>query len=539
MRNLSLEEQTRLRVLQIQYETLKSVLETSTRRLEQLQEEEKRREVDEIARHKTAEGLKAFCEYYLDITPTPDQMVYEKNAEGKWCTVNRSSNKWGKTFWEACGVIQEAYYKLDIETDDDKAWLQAEYLQAVAAPEYSGSKTLLNEFKKIVEGEIMKPNGHPNASKLKGWFITKAKGLESDSNIPPIIRMYNNSELWGRSYSGLGASMKQKTFYNIVIDESGDIPELHKFIFLTLLPRTAMAKYGRIRIIGTPQGYKYDYSLVIQELERDPNAYVHQGSMKENIYITTESFNRMKEAYKNDPVMMRQVMEGDLIAGGRSVFPGDVVEHMIDLDSPIVRPAYKGHQYIIGIDAAVKTDELVITVFDVTKKPYLIVKQFAIEANFLSPDSFYAEIRSIQKEYNGAFVMFDASGMGGQIMEIQLQAICVNIFFFQIVATKTNPEKGQLNKGDMIVNARDMMLQDRNPVIIHNEDGTIREAYEENPDYGLIRMPNLYALAEQLKVYDYDDKHLQTDKMMSFCLACWGIKLFVSFAAVQCYRRAR
>ncbi len=504
-----------------------------------MQEEEKRREVDEVARHKTAEGLKAFCEYYLDITPTPDQMVYEKNSEGKWCVVNRSSNKWGKTFWEACGFIHEAYYKLDVETDDNKAWLKAEYLQAVAAPEYSGSKTLLNELKKIVEGEIMKPNGKTNASKLKGWFITRAKGLESDSNLPPIIKFFNNSEVWGRSYSGLGASMKQKTFHNIVIDESGDIPELHKFIFITLLPRTAMAKFGRIRIIGTPQGYRYDYSLVIQELERDPNAYVHQGSMKENIYITTEAYNRLKDAYKHDPEMMRQVMEGELISSGRSVFPGEVVEHMIDLKLPMEQGPLSGHRYIVGIDAAVKSDELVITVIDVSKIPYILVKQFAIEANFMSPDTFYAEIHSIQKQYNNAYGMFDASGMGGQLMEIQLQEICVNLFFFQSVATKTNQEKEQLNKGDMIVNAREMMLQGRNPVIIHNEDGTIREAYEENPDYGLIRMPNYYDLAEQLKVYDYDDKHLRTDKMMSFCLACWGIKLFVSFAAVQCYRRAR
>ena len=486
-----------------------------------MKDQQERIRVDKIARKKTPEGLKEFCRYYLGIELTPDQFEYEKKSMGKWIRVNRSGNKWGKTFFEALGIIWEAYYKLNIETDDPIAWLKTEYLQGVAAPEYSGSRTLLNELIKIVEGKILLPGGEPNQSKLKGWFIKKMKGIESDSTQPPVIKFFNNAELWGRSYSGLGASMKQKTFHRIIIDESGDIPELHKFIFATLIPRTTMSKTGLIAIIGTPQGFKFDYSLVISELEDDPDAYVHQASTKENIYITPEALARLTKAYKHDPVLMMQVLHGEMVETGGAVIPGDVVDHAVDLNLPMTQGALRGHRYVGGIDSAMKTDENAITILDVTREPFNVVKQFGISAKHLPPETFYAEIISLQKEYNSMFVLFDASGFGGQIMRAALLEKTMNIMFANIVGTKTREEREQINKGDLIVNVREMLTYGREKQVFYDKEGNISEIIEENENYGLIRMPNYSDLIQQTKIYQWDDKNLITDKFISFALACW------------------
>ena len=504
-----------------------------------MKDQKKRLAVDRVAKTKSAEGLKKFCRYYLGIELTPDQFVYEKNSSGKWIRVNRSGNKWGKTFFEALGVIWEAYYKLDIRTDDPLVWLKAEYLQGVAAPEYSGSKTLLNELVKIVEGKILLPDGHANSSKLRGWFISKKIGLESDSNRPPIIKFFNNAEVWGRSFSGLGASMKQKTFHRIIIDESGDIPELHKFIFATLVPRTTMSKTGLIAIIGTPQGYKFDYSLVISELEDDDDAYVHQASMKENIYVTKEAMDRMLKAYKHDPVLMMQVMHGELVEVGGAVIPGDVIDHAIDLNLPMLQGAIRGHRYVGGIDSAMKTDENAITIIDVTTQPFIVVKQFGISAKFLPPETFYAEIISLQKEYNSMYVLFDSSGFGGQIMKAALLEKSLNILFANIVGTKTREEREQRNKGDLVVNVREMMTDGRDKEVYCDKEGTISEIIEENDNYGLIRMPNHSELIQQTKVFQWDDKNLITDKFISFALACWLAKKRISTSIEFSERRRR
>lgn len=486
-----------------------------------LKETRERTRVDKIAKEGTAEGLREFCRYYLGIELTPDQFIYEKNSAGKWIRVNRSGNKWGKTIFESMGITMDAYYKLNIKTNDPLSWLQAEYIQGVAAPEYSGSRTLLNELIKVVEGKIVLPDGNTNQSKLKGWFIKKIRGIESDSTQPPVIKFFNNAELWGRSYSGLGASMKQKTFHRIIVDEAGDIPELHKFIFATLVPRTTMSQMGIIAIIGTPQGYKFDYSLVIAELEDDPDAYVHQASTKENIYITPEALDRLTRAYKHDPVLMMQVLHGEMVEVGGAVIPGDVIDHMIDLNLPMLQGALRGHVYVGGIDSAMKTDENAITIIDVTKKPFKVVKQFGISAKYLPPETFYAEIISLQREYNGAYFLFDSSGFGGQIMKAALLEKSMNILFANIVGTKTREEREQINKGDLIVNVREMLTDGRDKEIFYDKDGNISEIIEENEDYGLIRMPNYNNLIQQAKIFMWDDKNLITDKFISFALACW------------------
>ncbi len=501
-----------------------------------MKEEAERIETDKIARQKNAEGLKAFAKFYLDIDLTLDQFRYEKNSEGKTIVLNRSGNKWGKTFHEALGVIHDAYFKLDLETDDPEAWLRSEYLQAVAAPEYSGSRTLINELIKIVEGKIVKPGGHTNQSKLKGWFITKKRGIESDSTQPPVLKFFNGSEFWGRSYSGLGASMKQKTFHRIIIDESGDIPELHKFIFATLIPRTAMSKKGIIRIIGTPQGFKFDYSQVINELKEDPNAYIHQGSTKENIYIPKEALKRLTAAYKHDENLMRQVLYGDFVETGESVIPNDTVDHAVDIKLPLEQSPVVGHRYVIGIDSAMITDDNSVSVLDITREPFVLVKHFGISAKKLPPEIFYAEIKSLQETYNNAYVLFDASGMGGQLMRAQLLEKCVNIFFASIVGTKTKEEKEQINKGDLIVNFREMLAYKRKKRVYYDKEGHIREVVEENPNYGLIRMPNIYELVEQCKVYQWDDKNLRTDRFISLCLAAWLAKKYIAVKIEVAYR---
>ncbi len=498
---------------------------------------EERKKVDAIAKNKSAKGLKAFCKFYLDIDLTPDQFRYEKNSEGKTIVLNRSGNKWGKTFCEALGVIYDAYYKLDLNTKDPEAWLKAEYLQAVAAPEYSGSRTLINELIKIVEGKVLKPDGSTNRSKLKGWFIVKHKGIESDSNQPPVVKFFNNSELWGRSYSGLGASMKQKTFHRIIIDESGDIPELHKFIFATLVPRTAMSRTGQIRIIGTPQGFKYDYSQVINELRGDPNAYIHQGSTKENIYITQQSLNRMLKAYQHDENLMRQVLYGEFVDSGNSVIPGDIIDHAVDVNLPLEQPPLNGHQYVVGIDSAAISDDNSISILDVTQEPFILVKHYSISAKMLPPEVFYADIESLLAEYNHAMAIFDASGPGGQIHQQQLQQKCSNILFISIVGTKTREEKGQINKGDLVVNFREMLSKGRKKRTYYDREGYVSEVIEENPNYGLIRIPNIYELIQQCKIYTWDDKNIQTDRFISLCLACWLASKKSAIAPEISYRR--
>lgn len=504
---------------------------------ETLKDQQKRIKVDKIAKKKTPEGLKKFCQYYLGIELTPDQFIYEKKSQDKWIRLNRSGNKWGKTFFEALGIIREAYYKFDIETNDPVAWLKAEYLQGVAAPEYSGSRTLLNELIKICEGKILLPDGSTNASKLRGWFIKKMRGIESDSTQPPVIKFFNNAELWGRSFNGLGASMKQKTFHRIIIDESGDIPELHKFIFATLIPRTTMSKTALIAIIGTPQGFKYDYSQVINELKEDPTAYIHQGSSEENIYIPKESLQRLTKAYQHDENLMRQVLYGDFVETGESVIPNDTINHAVDMKLPDEQSPLSGHRYVIGIDSAMISDDNSISVLDVSKEPFVLVKHFGISAKHLPPEIFYAEIKSLQETYNGAFALFDASGMGGQLMKSQLQETCINIIFATIVGTKTKEEKEQINKGDLIVNFREMLGWKRKKKVHYDRDGHIKEVVEENPNYGLIRISNIYELVEQCKIYQWDDKNLRTDRFISLCLAAWLAKKNVSCAIEISYRR--
>ena len=97
----------------------------------------------------------------------------------------------------------------------------------------------------------------------------------------------------------------------------------------------------------------------------------------------------------------------------------------------------------------------------------------------------------------------------------------MNIMFANIVGTKTREEREQINKGDLIVNVREMLTYGREKQVFYDKEGNISEIIEENENYGLIRMPNYSDLIQQTKVYQWDDKNLITDKFISFALACW------------------
>ena len=297
-------------------------------------------------------------------------------------------------------------------------------------------------------------------------------------------------------------------------------------------------------------------------IDERPQYYVQTGAAFENPYgMPRAEIERYIANHTAENVA--QVIYGKYVDNSGLVFTGELVAQLFadDAASEPIRdqvfwdvPRWRqaraeldqrpdDYRFHIGVDVARKKDSTVITVLDVHGAS---IQQPARglywrRTNRVPWDSIYAEIGRAAWLFPGQMLVDATGGMGDAVMEeLETRFYCPRHHSAFHVGGQC-PKKGRsasdvnasLTK-DWPCDTRHWVRLDPNPYIfsakskvdlINNLQALMGRGYdEEQPErpFGVLRMPPIIPLQEELGEYAWEDKKLQTDSVMSFALAAWS-----------------
>lgn len=440
----------------------------------------------------------------------------------------RPGNRFGKSLVTAGKHLYHAFTKINIQGQYKtvEQWEKITYNTLNFGPGYEQAREVLRLAKAIVQGEIHLPlefqdkYGVTNDSKLKDWFIVSDR---SEAVALPDIEFMSGVQLLGRSYSDMGAAFKMKAIAYASGDECGDIAELWTFTNSTLLPRLAQYRGGQIDFVGTPQAEGHDYMRMIEMAEEDMARptwkedgmfYVQKGSMLDNPFLPKETLKQLERIA--DPTIRRQIIEGEYVESGDKYYGYERVQNAIDPTIRMTDRGLPGRKYLVCCDFAggesYWADFSVFLVIDYTEEPYKVVKFVRFKGGDVPIPMQYKMVEELYNDFNGdmarAKVIIDSSALGGKNATAFLKHIQPYNFDIQtqMKAEMMATLKIALDGGNSEIYRRK---------VVTGQDGVRRDT---NPNWGIIKIPDIKEFVNELTNYKIDDKKIRTDTVMSLAM---------------------
>lgn len=424
------------------------------------------------------------------------------------------ANRWGKSAVIAVLQLWYLFYKFGVNARTQEEWFDIEYRTANIAPFSSLTEPVFKAMKQIMTSAypIRDRNGEMTTNKCQiPWFFLEERTI----NQPPYKLYFAfNSYIEHLSLMGnKGDSLQGKPYGLITYDEASRSDhlelEINDAIIGRLLDWTAP-----LHLLSTPAqdsaSLLYYYDLYKEGLVGLNDSYTQTGSIFENTFFTPKQLEEQEKLIGNSP-LKNQILHGDFIFGTETLFPGQDILDAEDEDLNDGVRYEDGHKYVVGIDTAIGSDEMVYVVIDVTDKPYRMVWMEAAKGASRSPqlhmnvlcnliDAYKNKdnIQILLETWNGESVRFYHD------LPPYIKAVTKTYGSWQPDMTKQdndNPIKNktrQIKKADLIV-ALQKVLADHN-----------------------IKLPkNNTKLIQQLSIYKEDDKRIPTDRVIALALAVW------------------
>ncbi len=337
-----------------------------------------------------------------------------------------------------------------------------------------------------------------DAPLLRGWFIP----VNSVTKFPsPRIRYANGACTEFKTTKRKGESVEGKEYGYISADEIALEAHLEFLREKILLPRIRKWKDSQIDFGATPKGMNAYYRVML-DIQRK-GGFVRGGSSYENPFIDHELLNYCCNTWSD--AKKNQIVFGKFIDTAEMMFASRV--GLLFSDDLEVEECEKGHRYLEGWDLArgrkgEHSDQTVGYRIDITKKPYRIVKRWAFQLPWTEKEreninaEFGQEIEksSIEREIRNSHYESDA--------DIYIDSTGVGDALYGILQDIVKPLDFRGGRKDLIL--------DNLQVVIDN---------------GLLQSPFIPALADEMTVYQRDDKNLETDNVMALAIACSAIKV--------------
>ena len=277
-----------------------------------------------------------------------------------------------------------------------------------------------------------------------------------------------------------------------------------------------------------------------------PEYYVQTGGMHENPYgVPRDEIDRFIR--ENPPEVVAQVVFGKYVENSGLVFTAELVNQMVDRSIPRVignewrddkrwyqsridqERAFDPYRFSTGVDLARKKDYTVITVIDRAVKPARVVYYKRI--NRAPWPQIYAEIGRAQHFFPGELLV-DATGSGGDVIleELESRLYCPEHHScFEASHLCPHHHTGDCSrKRYERLNPEGFIFTSSTKVqLINHLQAVLGSGYritEPDVEFGALRVPPISQLEEEMSVYAWDDKKLETDCVMSLALAAWGLQ---------------
>jgi hypothetical protein len=286
--------------------------------------------------------------------------------------------------------------------------------------------------------------------------------------------------------------------------------------------------------------------------ERRPEYYIRTGSMFENPYGVPRD-EIIHFILSNTPEVVAQVVFGKYVESSGLVFTGELIQQMVNRKLPLVRTdAYFDRErcakartqkqywtdrwvnpFHTGIDFARQTDYTVISTLDTSVRPARLV--YWKRLNRVPWETIYREVGRAAYLW-GPNLLCDGSGPGGDVV---MDALHSRMYCPKHKRCILNENGRCMRQGKPLecnpntyvnLSCADAYYfgsgqgQAKKELVEHlrNSMGVGYDGPESEMPFGLIRMPPIPQIEEELTFYTWDDKKLTTDALFSLALAAWS-----------------
>ena len=481
---------------------------------------QKTREINKLVHNDPIE----FARVFLGIELHEGQKEWIRNST-KRINILRPGNRYGKTFVAAIKHIWHCMCKprLDGMVLSNVEWLRVEYQVLNFGPTYELGRGALQLARDIVQGNILLPTGQTNKSLLKDWAITEDR---CDATQLPYITFVTGAKLLGRSYSEMGAAFKMKGLAYVAGDECADIDELWTFVNNTLLPRVVQFN-GNIDLVGTPQPEGHDYVRMIEMAEEDMQRadystkgtfYTQRGRMYENVYLPKIAIQEIERIA--DPVMREQIINGEYVEVGDKYFGFDRIQNAVDSELQLKEYGEPGRLYITAADFAggesAWADFTVILTLDYTQEPYTLVNFKRFKGGDVPIPMQYKLVEEVVTAFNSKLII-DSSALGGKNASAFLGHL-------NPISQEYGPTKSSTLKADMLATLKIALDGGQSTTRKREREIIDGDWTDKTTSWGLLRIPNIPTIINELQNYKVEDTKLRTDTVMALAMGMYYIE---------------
>ncbi len=437
-----------------------------------------------------------FANTLLPKGPHPGQAKFMREANG-YINVLVPGNRWGKSTVQAMRHIHHCMFKVGARPAPGETWMTMPYETISAAMSFDQAAIVFNEARRLVNHPAIKP------------FIVKIRETPF-----PSIHFWNGAIFHCRSAHDEGKYIDGHAYRHVSIDEAGWIKNLKQLMNGVIVMR--LAGGGKIDLIGTPKGYGDLYWYANRGLRGVDGYYTQRGTIFENPHLPAEDVKRRDQLLAHaDPRLRDQVIYGEFVSLAGMAFTQDQLDNAFRPELRAHVDPIDGHRYVQAWDLGRRTDFTVGITLDVTTPPYHLVDYTRL--NKVPWEAIYDLIRDRAKQYGVYQPRIDATGPQGDVIEEELTKRGVFVDAFK---TSTKNQKTDL------INTLQSALDWKRPTVgtreVLDEAGNLIETPDmlaaNEGSWGMLRLPPIPQLLDEMGTYQLEDKDLVQDSVMALAM---------------------
>ena len=253
---------------------------------------------------------------------------------------------------------------------------------------------------------------HRNITRyIKRYFMPKLRGLVDWNNKP--LWSFNAAEMtlsfWNGSYIDFGSAERSETlegfgYKRIYVNEAGHILWNEDLYYETLMPMGIEGEGAEWYLNGAPKGKNLFYQMWQWCEEGKEDWCGVRATSYDNPLVNLELVEKFRELYPDKT--FRQEFLAEFLDDG-AYFQGIGAASIADEQTT----AELGVQYVIGLDLAMTKDFTVAWVGRTDKREAIYTERYS---RLLWEDQLF-RLADLSKRYNGAWILVDATSMGGLI----------------------------------------------------------------------------------------------------------------------------
>lgn len=430
----------------------------------------------------------------------------------------------GKTVLLCAGHTDTVLYKRGLDTAQRLYWRNYQYKTLACAPTTELTLKLWQVFDEVSKGTSDAQWDRDARRSRGGAFLSLFRAGKMDQW--PVVRFENGGRVDFRSTEGYAYRLEGDKWWFFSWDEWASQPDREiQFIKDDVLLSRSRDHDAKIAPAAWPKAATERHLIEqIRRVEKGATDTAIHYISSERAFFTNQASLEVERGAKTKASWQRTVLGQP--AGGASVeFKADVVENALDRSLP--HPRIPNERDLIDFrtfsawDVGLAHDSTVGGTFLVPKvgvtvhTPAILANTVEIRGgDELTLDHIAFAIRREQEVY-GSRSAVDSSGLGGVAAFRQLRDLRPTPLSF--VAKSNHRIYGNMRLA-AITNGIDMLTWGR-------PAGTETEPDDGRP-WGLIRIPYVIELIDQLANFDRDAKNVPDDWVWMFLIGLWYIRRY-------------